>query len=91
LINSVQSRNTFYGNTKTDKLRYDVFVITYLLHEAQSPSWEANLLSASQEIRRILWIPKVHYRIHNSPPSAPTLRTIDTVHAPHIPVPQDPS
>ena len=28
----------------------------------QSPSWEANWFAASQEIPRILWNPKVHYR-----------------------------
>jgi hypothetical protein len=28
----------------------------------QGPSWEANQFSASQEIARILWNPKIHYR-----------------------------
>jgi hypothetical protein len=30
----------------------------------QSPSWEAGRFSASQEIPRILWHPKVHCRIY---------------------------
>ena len=48
----------------------------------QSPSWQANRFSASQEIPLILLNQKVHYRIHNSPPPAPILRQLDPVHNP---------
>ena len=39
---------------------------TYLLtySKEQSPSWKASHFPTSQEIPRILWNPKVHYRIH---------------------------
>jgi len=48
----------------------------------QSPSWEANLSSASQEIPRILWNPKVHFHSHNFPPVR-IQNQIDPIHIPH--------
>ena len=44
------------------------YLLTYSME--QSLSWEANRFSANQEIPRILWSPKVHYRIHKCPPPA---------------------
>jgi hypothetical protein len=50
--------------------------LTYclLIHTTgHSASWEAIRFSASQEIPRILWNPKVNYRIHKYPPPVPVL------------------
>ena len=55
-------------------------MLTYLLTHSmeQSPSLEANQFSASQEILRILWNPKVHYRIFK----CPILSQLDPAHTP---------
>jgi hypothetical protein len=53
-------------------------VTSYLLREL-SPSWEAANCADTQEIPSILRNPKVHHRVHKSPPLVPTLSQIDPV------------
>ena len=57
------------------------YLLTYLLTYSteQSPSWEANWFAANQEIPRILWNPKVHYRTHKRPPPVPLLSQLHPV------------
>jgi len=55
-------------------------LLTYSMEE--SPAWKANRFAASQEIRRMLWNPKVHYRIDKCPPPVPILDQLDSVHTP---------
>jgi hypothetical protein len=54
-------------------------LLTYLLTEL-SPSWEAANCAATQEFLSILWKPKFHYRVHNSPPLVPIMSQIDPGH-----------
>ena len=54
-------------------------LLTYSLNHSmeQSPSWEANRFSASQEIPRILQNTKVHYRIEKYQPPVPILSMLN--------------
>ena len=60
------------------------YLLTYLLTYSmeQSPSWEAIRFTASQEIPRILWNPKINYHIHNFLPPVPIPSQLDPVHTP---------
>ena len=63
------------GPKVKNRMVYSI-LLTYSME--QSPSWEANQFAVSREIPRILWNPKVHYRIHKCPLPVPILSQLNT-------------
>jgi len=46
----------------------------------ENPSWQADSHSASQDVHRLLWDPKVHYCVHNSLLLVSILRHVSLFH-----------
>jgi hypothetical protein len=80
LSNLIHAIYIYIRNYKEVRHYLLIYLLTYSME--QSPPWEANWFSGSQEIPPlILWNPMVHYRIHKCPQPVPILSLINKFHS----------
>jgi len=77
---SATSSQKIHGYISVKATLKFTYLLTYSME--QSLSWETNQFAASQDIPRILWKPKDHFRINKCPPPVPILSQLDLVHTP---------
>ena len=68
----------FCGGIRSSAEETCTYLLTYSM--VQSPYWEAKGFAANQEIPRISWNPKVHYRPHKRPSPVSILGQPNPVH-----------
>ena len=80
-ISTLLMKMNTYRHRQTDRLSPLWTFLTYLVHGPES-FFKLKGFAASQEIPRILWNPKFHYRSHNCPSSVPNLSQLGPVPIP---------